>query len=103
MVYKYGTYSPSQIGAVKERMRKQIYFLLLCVDKKTKDQYQNVDVEHAIINTQNKFSGLNELLLFPPELVDIMGSLESALVEYKNQTSISSVIENVFLTLEQKY
>ena len=75
---KYGYYSSSQISAVKQSLRKAIFFLLLYVDPQTKDDYPNVDVEDAFRNLMLRLNGLNSILLEPPELVDTMCYLEAA-------------------------
>lgn len=86
MMYKYGNYTNTQISETKKYMRKQIYFLLLIVDPETKSEYANVNVKQAYENTMFYFAGLNNLLKNPPELVRVMGLLESALIEYNKDT-----------------
>ena len=50
--YKYGTFDRSQIAKQKDKLRKQIFFLLLIADPETADNYE-VDVEAAFKNIQN--------------------------------------------------
>lgn len=83
--YKYGDYTDNQISETKSKIRKQIYFLLLCVDPDTKDEYKNIDVNRAFDGLQRKLAGLNELLMCPPELVKVMSLLEAAMLEYNNE------------------
>lgn len=85
MTYKYGEYTENQIKQTKEKMRKQIFFLLLCVDPKTKANYVNVDVNQAFDSLMREFAGLNELLLCPKELVSVMTLLEAAHINLKEQ------------------
>lgn len=80
---KYGTYSPDQISSVKQSIQKSIFFLLLYVDPKTKDEYPEVDVNDAFRNLQLRISGLNGILHEPPELVNVMSYLESAQQVYQ--------------------
>lgn len=84
MVYKYGEFTDNQIAITKQKMRKQIYFLLLCVDPKTKDEYKNIDINQAFDSLLRRFGGFNELLSYPPELVKVMSLLEAALMELNN-------------------
>lgn len=84
--YKYGSFENRQFNKAKEKIRKQIYFLLLIVDDKTKDEYENINVESAFKNVFNHINGLNELLLYPAELVRVVSLLESALMEYKSDS-----------------
>lgn len=65
-------------------MRKDIFFLLLCVDPKTKQEYKEINVNKTFENIMFKISGLNQLLFCPPELVTILSLLEQAMVEYNN-------------------
>ena len=62
--YKYGECPIEQIQNLKTQMRKRIFFLLLCVDKDTKEKYRNIDVVSAIENLIVEFNGLNEIGLF---------------------------------------
>ena len=81
---KYGSYSPTQLSATKEYIRKQIFYLLLYVDPDTNDEYVNVNVTQAFIGLQYKLAGLNSILLESPHLVSVMSLLEAALLEYQN-------------------
>ena len=80
---KYGNYSSAQISSVKQSLQKSIFFLLLYVDPQTREEYKNIDVVGAFRSLQYKLNGLNSILLEPPELVETMSLLESALEEYK--------------------
>ena len=85
MQHKYGEFTQNQISETKKYIRKQIFFLLLIVDPKTSDQYENIDVENAISGLQYRLAGLNELIFCPPELVSVMSLLEAALLEYRKE------------------
>lgn len=84
MKHKYGKFTSLQIHEVKMLMRKDIFFLLLCVDPKTKQEYKEINVNKTFENIMLKISGLNQLLFCPPELVTILSFLEQAMVEYNN-------------------
>lgn len=94
---KYGNFSQTQISAVKESMRKQIYFLLLIVDPRTRDDYSNVNVEIAFDTTLRKFGGLNSILNETPELMWVISLLESALTEYRSDSFDYSVYRKLVL------
>ena len=85
MTTRYGVYSPDQIHSTKLSIRKSIFFLLLYVDPNESERYKDVDVVSAFNNLQYKLNGLNHILLEPPELVETMSLLESALLEYKSE------------------
>ena len=82
MVYKYGNFTNNQIALTKTEIRKQIFFLLLCADPKTKDEYNYVNLNEAFNGLLHKLGGLNSILGEPQELVDIISLLEEALIVY---------------------
>lgn len=82
--YKYGTYGDKQLTDSTSYIRKQIFYLLLYVDPKTKEEYKDTDVCKAFNGLMYKLGGLNSLLLEPPALVSVMSMLEAALLEYQN-------------------
>ena len=82
MKHKYGNFTETQILLTKKSIRKQIFFLLLCVDPETKDKYSHIDVSEAFKGLLYKLDGLNSVLGEPQELVDIMSLLEEALIQY---------------------
>ena len=82
--HKYGTFSDEQFEYAKKKIQKNIFFLLLCVDPNTKDNYNNIDINNTINSLLYKLNGMNEILFYPSELVDVMSLLEAAKLEYKN-------------------
>ena len=82
MIHKYGTFTNNQIALTKTEIRKQIFFLLLCADPETKDEYEYVNLNEAFKGLLYKLGGLNSILGEPQELVDIISLLEEALIIY---------------------
>lgn len=82
LYYKYGDFSGLQIKEIKEKMRKQIFFLLQIVDPKTKGNYK-VDIDSAIENVLRTYGSLNDLLGYPEEFVHVMVMLNAAYSEYQ--------------------
>lgn len=80
----YGRFSEKQIEQTKKSLRGSIFFLLLCVDKNTSWEYQDVDVNKCFNGLLQKMGGLNSLLLEPLEIVTTMSLLQAALMEYNN-------------------
>lgn len=78
-------FTSNQIAETKKSLRGSIFFLLLCVDKETKKEYENVNVEECFTNLLTKIGGMNELLLNQKEIVITMSLLQSALQEYRNK------------------
>ena len=85
MKTRYGYYSSTQIDSVKVGLQKSIFFLLLCVDPQTRDEYSDIDVAEVFRNIQYKLNGLNSILYEPPQIVRVMTLLEAALKEYESE------------------
>lgn len=82
MQHKYGEFTDTQMSLTKKEIQKQIFFLLLCADPKTKAEYDYVDLDEAFSGLLYKLGGLNSVLGEPQELVDVMSLLEEARIEY---------------------
>lgn len=78
----YGEFSENQIAEIVKSLRGSIFFLLLCVDRETAWEYEDVDVNKCFHGLLLKIGGLNELLLEPPEVVTTMSLLQAARMEY---------------------
>lgn len=86
MKYMYGDFTANQISETKKSLRGSIFFLLLCVDPKTSNEYKDVDVNKCFDGLLLKMGGMNELLLCPPELVTTMSLLRAAMSEFNSPT-----------------
>lgn len=84
MKYKYGNFSPLQFEKYKNKIRKDIFFLLLSADKKVAP-IRTVDVDSAITNLMYQLDGLNQILCYQPEVVRIITLLEEAKSIYGNE------------------
>lgn len=82
MQHLYGEFTRDQIVQTKQSLRGSIFFLLLCVDKKTAWEYENIDVNKNFEGLLLKISGMNDLLMNPPELVIVLSLLQAAMAEY---------------------
>lgn len=82
MKHKYGDFTDNQTALTKKEIRKQIFFLLLCADPKTKAEYDYVNLNSAFQGLLYKLGGLNSILGEPQELVDIISLLEEAQIKY---------------------
>lgn len=81
MTYKYGEFTNNQISETKYFIRKKIFFLLLCVDPETCENYKDVNVFDAFNSILHEIGGLNSVLLYPTELVRVISLLEAAQIE----------------------
>ena len=91
MENKYGTFTEAQFEEYKKRLHKLIHYLL---------RYK--DDENPILNSyfdlvQFKLIGLNQLLLSPPELVEIMALIESAKIEFNKAQCNNSYYRHAIL------
>ena len=80
----YGHFDDLQLEEYKEKLHKEMFWLLLYKDPKTKDEFKNVDFEKYFINLMKKIDGLNALLFYPVEIVAIMSLLQVALNETRS-------------------
>ena len=98
MKHKYGwDFTKEQISDAKTDIRGKIFFLLLCVDPKTKSEYQNIDVETAFDSLLRNLDGYNKLFDYPVEVVRTMCLLEAALNEYKKPDFQFSIYRKLVL------
>ena len=82
MTHMYGTFTDNQIAQIKTKIRKSIFFILLCCDPKTSEKHKNINVENAFLNLLYWIGGMNSLLYYPDEIVKILSLLQRAYEEY---------------------
>ena len=75
--------SEKQKDEMIEMFRKKIFFLLVCVDKKTNKDYQHVNIEEAFDSLLTELGGLNDLMSESHSLIYVMSLLSAALLEYR--------------------
>lgn len=78
----YCDFTQEQIAQTKKSIRGSIFFLLLCVDPKTSNEYENVDVNKCFEGLLLKLGGMNDLFMNQPEIVTTMSLLQAALNEF---------------------
>lgn len=93
----YGQFNNEQFEKHKEKLHKELFWLLLYKDPETKDNYNNVDFEKYMVNLMKRIDGLNELLFFPPEIITIMSLLQAALQESRKENFDYSVYRKMIL------
>lgn len=97
MKYRYGEIKDNQFDNEKQMIRKRIYFLLLYVDPKTKEDYQGIDVNAAFENVLHELGGLNNLFSYPLNFLRVMSLLEAAQKEYNSPDYSFSVYRKLIL------
>ena len=83
MNHLYGYFADEQMANYKVKLHKELFWLLIYKDPKTKDEYLNVDFNKYFDGLMRRINGLNSLLSYPTEIVAIMSLLEAALIESK--------------------
>lgn len=83
MQHIYGHFNDEQMENYKVKLHKELFWLLIYKDPKTKNEYLNVDFNKYFDGLMRRMDGLNELLSYPTEIVAIMSLLEAALIESK--------------------
>ena len=102
MEYKYGKFTDEQLTNALLKIRKKIFFLLLYVDPKTKEEYTGIDINGAFENLLYELAGMNSLFSNPPELVTVCNLLEAARMEYFAD-DFNFTNENGFISLEDNF
>ena len=80
--HKYGEFTVEQMEEYKKKLHKQIHWLLLYKDPAI-EQKPQINFYEYFFWLMKKISGLNCLLCTPPELVELLATLEAAKGETK--------------------
>ena len=78
MEYLYGHFSDAQFEQFKQKLHSKIHWLILYKDPKKKDEYPNVNFKEYFVNLMKEIDSLNELLSYPPQIVEIACLLQTA-------------------------
>ena len=94
---KYGYIDEQQYESYKKHIRSSFYWLIQYSDPNTKDNYPTVNLQQYITLLQKELNGFNSLMLCPKEMVSIMSTLESALIDIENNTFNFKIYRKLFL------
>lgn len=75
--YKYGEFDIAQIDEYKKKLHKKIHWLLLYKDP-TVDIDNNVNFQQYFFFIMKEIAGLNSLLGYPEEIVELLIVLQTA-------------------------
>lgn len=95
MEHKYGTYPSSQFINYKERLHNLIHWLLIYAEE------NNPNLNDYFDRVQYKLNGLNELIKYPPQLIEIMNLIESARIEYNKENYSHKVYRKIILDIHE--
>ncbi len=85
MKHIYGYFSDEQMESYKTKLHKDVFWLLLYKDPNKINDFINVDYEKYFEGLMLRINGLNKLLSYPVEIVEIMSVLEAALLETRKE------------------
>ena len=85
MEHLYGYFTDGQMENYKTKLHKDVFWLLLYKDPQKIDEFLDVDYEKYFNGLMLKINGLNELLSYPSEIVEMMSILEAALLETRRE------------------
>lgn len=92
MKHKYnGEYPSSQFNEYKKRIHSLIHWLLIYADE------DNPILMSYFAKVQCKLDGLNALLMFPIQIVEIMNLVEAARIEYEKDQCRKDVYRKLIL------
>lgn len=91
MKYKYGEYPDSQFESYKKRLHSKIHWLLIYAEE------DNSHLNDYFEKLQNILDGLNELLNYPTQLIEIMNLIESAKIEFNKENYSHKVYRKIIL------
>lgn len=77
---KYGCFSPIQMKEYKKKLHNQIHWFLIYYENK----FQQLDEYFA--ETQYYLNGLDEVLNYPVEMIELMTKIECARIEYNSES-----------------
>lgn len=77
----YGHFDDNQIEEYKVKLHRELFWLLLYKDPKLEYKYNNINYDKFFTFLMKRLDGLNEILDYPVELVQIMSSLQAAFNE----------------------
>lgn len=86
MKHKYGYFSDGQLSNYKTKLHKDIFWLLLYKDPEKDGDFLNVNYDKYFYNLMRKINGLNSLLFYPIEIVEILSLLEAAMMETQKES-----------------
>ncbi len=91
MKNKYGEFQDEQFARYRKKLHGLIHWLLIYAEE------NNGMLDHYFDKVQLKLNGLNELLLYPPQLVEIMSLVEAARIEWNKESYRHEVYRKLVL------
>ena len=80
---KYGYFTGNQLDQYREKLHKKMFWLLLYKDPNTNKDLTEMDFDKYFVTLMKEINGLNDLLLWPDGLIEMLSILEAAYNESK--------------------
>ena len=85
MKHLYGYFSKEQMDEYKTKLHKDVFWLLLYKDPEKADDFKDLNYEKYFRSVMKRINGLNSLLFYPAEIVEMMTILEAAHLETQKE------------------
>lgn len=95
MDYKYGVYPSTQFSEYKKRLHNLVHWLLIYAEE------DDPNLNNYFAKVQYKLDGLNELINYPSQLVEIMNLIESAKIEYNKENYNHAIYRKTILDVHE--
>lgn len=95
MKYKYGNYPSEQFNEYKKKIHSWVHWLLIYAENSDPNLNSYFD------KIQYKLDGLNELINYPTQLVEIMNLIESAKIEYNKSNYSHKTYRKIILDIHE--
>lgn len=86
MISKYGSLSVDDLKEYKDKLHRKLFWLLLYKDPDTKDEFSYVNFTAYHESLMCELNGLNDILLQPSGLAEILCVLQAAYNETLKET-----------------
>lgn len=74
----YGSFDMKQLDKYKVKLHKKLFWLILYKDPDLKGKYGYINFQKYFKRLMGEIDGLNQLLSYPPQIVEMMSLLQAA-------------------------
>ena len=99
MRHKYGEFNQHQVSEIKNKLRKKIFYLLIIAENEfnEREEARQVNLYEAFDDVLTEINGFNDLLGYPPEIVECLSLLNAARMEYASENYNFSTYRKLIL------
>ena len=85
MISKYGDFTNEQLAEYRDKLHRKLFWLLLYKDPNTKDAFVAINFDNYFTSLMCELNGLNDILMCPNGMVEMLSVLEAAYKESNNE------------------